>query len=157
PHASVNFVTAHDGFTLRDLVSYDCKHNEHNGEENRDVTDNNLYWHLDNEGHTGNDDITALRVRQMHNMMSTLLFSQGTPMIVAGDEMGRTQNGNNNTYCQDNELNWIDWDLDEEAQSLLDFTRRLLHLRRTHPILRRGRFLVGEYNDELGVKDVAWL
>lgn len=157
PHSSINFITAHDGFTLRDLVSYDGKHNDANGEENRDGTDNNLSWNHGHEGPTDNREIHDLRLRQMRNMLATLLFSQGAPMLVAGDEMGRTQNGNNNTYCQDNELNWINWDLDKEAQGLLDFTRRLIELRRTHPILRRGRFLVGEYNEELGVKDVTWL
>ena len=157
PHASINFITAHDGFTLRDLVSYDNKHNDANGEENRDGTDNNLSWNHGQEGQTDDEEIRTLRLRQMRNMLATLLFSQGTPMLVAGDEMGRTQQGNNNTYCQDNELNWINWDLDEEGENLRDFTRRLIELRRTHPILRRGRFLVGEYNEELGVKDVTWL
>lgn len=157
PHASINFVTAHDGFTLRDLVSYDGKHNDANGEENRDGTDNNLSWNHGCEGHTDNEEIRSLRLRQMRNILATVLFSQGTPMLVAGDEMGRTQEGNNNTYCQDNELNWINWDLDEEGKNLLEFTQRLIQLRLTHPILRRGRFLVGKYNEEVGVKDVSWL
>jgi isoamylase len=157
PNSSINFITAHDGFTLLDLVSYDQKHNEANGEENRDGTDNNISWNHGHEGPTDNEEINALRQRQMRNFLGTLLFSQGTPMLVAGDEMGRTQNGNNNTYCQDNEINWIDWDLDEKRKELLEFTRQLITLRRTHPILRRGRFLVGEYNEELGVKDVTWL
>lgn len=157
PHSSVNFITAHDGFTLRDLVTYNGKHNDANGEENRDGTDNNISWNHGAEGPTDNTEIRTLRLRQMRNLLASLLFSQGTPMLVAGDEMGRTQQGNNNTYCQDNELNWINWDLDEEGRMLFSFTRRLIELRRTHPIFRRGRFLVGEYNDELGVKDVTWL
>ncbi|WCD83388.1 glycogen debranching protein GlgX [Pseudomonas sp. TUM22785] len=157
PYASVNFVTAHDGFTLRDVVSYDHKHNEANDEGNRDGSDNNYSWNHGVEGHTDDADIRALRLRQMRNMMATLLLSQGTPMLVAGDEFSRTQQGNNNVYCQDNELGWVDWELDDEGRSLLDFTRRLISLRRAYPILRRGRFLVGEYNEELGVKDVAWL
>lgn len=157
PYASVNFVTAHDGFTLRDVVSYDHKHNEANDEGNRDGSDNNYSWNHGVEGPTDDADIRALRLRQMRNMMATLLLSQGTPMLVAGDEFSRTQQGNNNVYCQDNELGWVDWELDDEGRSLLDFTRRLISLRRAYPILRRGRFLVGEYNEELGVKDVAWL
>lgn len=157
PYASVNFVTAHDGFTLRDLVSYDHKHNEANDEGNRDGTDNNYSWNHGFEGPTDDPDIRTLRLRQMRNMLATLFLSQGTPMLVAGDEFGRTQQGNNNVYCQDNELAWINWELDEEGQQLLAFTRRLIALRRSYPILRRGRFLVGNYNEELGVKDVAWL
>lgn len=157
PYASVNFVTAHDGFTLRDVVSYDHKHNEANDEGNRDGSDNNYSWNHGVEGPTDDPDIRELRLRQMRNMMATLLLSQGTPMLVAGDEFSRTQQGNNNVYCQDNELGWIDWELDDEGRSLLDFTRRLISLRRAYPILRRGRFLVGEYNEELGVKDVTWL
>ncbi|MDU9412617.1 glycogen debranching protein GlgX [Pseudomonas sp. zfem005] len=157
PYASVNFVTAHDGFTLRDVVSYDHKHNEANDEGNRDGSDNNYSWNHGVEGPTDDADIRELRLRQMRNMMATLLLSQGTPMLVAGDEFSRTQQGNNNVYCQDNELGWVDWELDDEGRSLLDFTRRLISLRRAYPILRRGRFLVGEYNEELGVKDVTWL
>src|SRR5690606_16143299 len=147
----------HDGFTLRDLVSYDHKHNEANDEGNRDGTDNNFSWNHGCEGPTDDPDIRTLRLRQMRNMLATLFLSQGTPMLVAGDEFGRTQQGNNNVYCQDNELSWINWELDEEGQQLLAFTRRLIALRRSYPILRRGRFLVGNYNEELGVKDVAWL
>jgi isoamylase len=156
PYASVNFITAHDGFTLKDLVSYNDKHNEANGEKNRDGTDNNLSYNHGVEGPTEDPEIRELRWRQMRNFMSTLLFSQGTPMMVAGDEFGRTQNGNNNAYCQDNEISWLDWDLDEERQKFLEFTRHVIRLRRSYPILRRGRFLVGEYNEELDVKDVSW-
>ena len=157
PHSSINFVTAHDGFTLHDLVSYNDKHNEANGEDNRDGTDNNLSYNHGWEGPTDDKKIIDLRKRQMRNLMATLLFSQGTPMMVAGDELCRTQKGNNNTYCQDNELNWINWDLDEDRNTMLGFTKRLTELRRTYPILRRGRFLVGMYNEELGVKDVTWV
>ncbi|KIV73715.1 Glycogen debranching enzyme [Pseudomonas sp. FeS53a] len=157
PFASVNFITAHDGFTLRDVVSYDHKHNEANDEDNRDGSDNNLSWNHGAEGPTDDPEIRELRLRQMRNLMATLLFSQGTPMLVAGDEFGRTQHGNNNAYCQDNEIGWVDWEMDDEGRGLLDFTRRLISLRRAYPILRRGRFLVGDYNEELGVRDVTWL
>ncbi|MNQ51722.1 Glycogen debranching enzyme [compost metagenome] len=157
PFASVNFITAHDGFTLRDLVSYDHKHNQANGEDNRDGSDHNLSWNHGCEGPTDDPEIRALRLRQMRNLLATLLFSQGTPMLLAGDEFSRTQHGNNNVYCQDNETGWVDWSLDEEGRSLLEFTRRLVSLRRAYPILRRSRFLVGLYNEELGVKDVTWL
>ena len=157
PFASVNFITAHDGFTLRDVVSYDHKHNEANDEDNRDGTDHNISWNHGSEGPTDDPEIRELRLRQMRNLLATLLFSQGTPMLLAGDEFGRTQQGNNNAYCQDNELSWVDWNIDEEGQELIAFTRRLIALRRAYPILRRGRFLVGHYNEELGVKDVTWL
>ncbi|UAW97743.1 glycogen debranching protein GlgX [Halopseudomonas nanhaiensis] len=157
PFASVNFITAHDGFTLRDTVSYNEKHNEANGEDNNDGSDHNISWNHGAEGPTDDQEIRELRMRQMRNMLATLFFSQGTPMLLAGDEFGRTQHGNNNVYCQDNDIAWIGWDLDEEAHSLLEFTRRLIALRRAYPILRRGRFLIGHYNEELGVKDVTWL
>ena len=157
PYCSVNFVTAHDGFTLRDLVSYNEKHNEANGEDNRDGNDNNYSWNHGVEGPTEDPDICALRLRQMRNLLATLFFAQGTPMLVAGDEFGRTQHGNNNGYCQDNEISWVDWNLDEEGQQLLAFTRKLIALRQDYAMLRRGRFLVGTYNEELGVKDVCWL
>jgi len=157
PFASVNFITAHDGFTLRDLVSYNEKHNEANGDENRDGNDNNLSFNYGVEGPTDDPDIKAIRNRQIRNLLSTLLLSQGTPMLVAGDEFGHSQQGNNNVYCQDNELSWLDWNLDEQARELLEFTRRLIQLRHNYPILRRGRFLVGNYNEELGVKDITWL
>ncbi|RYZ46323.1 MAG: glycogen debranching enzyme GlgX, partial [Sphingobacteriales bacterium] len=143
PYASVNFITAHDGFTMRDLVTYNEKHNEANGDENRDGNDNNMSCNYGVEGPTDDENIRNLRVRQIRNLLSTLLLSQGTPMLVAGDEFGHTQNGNNNVYCQDNELSWLNWELDEEGESLLDFTRYLINLRRTHPLLHRGRFLVG--------------
>jgi glycogen operon protein len=157
PFASVNFITAHDGFTLRDVVSYDHKHNEANDENNQDGTDRNLSWNHGYEGATDDPSIRRLRLQQMRNMLATLLFAQGTPMLVAGDEFGRTQHGNNNAYCQDNELSWVDWTLDDEGRELLAFCQHLIALRRSYPILRRQRFLVGHYNEELDVKDVTWL
>jgi glycogen operon protein len=158
PWASVNFVTAHDGFTLNDLVSYDDKHNEANGEGNKDGHDHNLSWNHGVEGPTNDPAIRELRFRQMRNILATLLFSQGTPMLLAGDEFARTQKGNNNAYAQDNEISWIDWEgVDEDGAELLDFTRKLIQLRQAMPILRRGRFLSGNYNEELDVKDVTWL
>jgi len=158
PWSSVNFVTAHDGFNLNDLVSYNGKHNEANGEENRDGTDNNHSWNHGAEGPTQDEGITALRERQKRNLLATLLLSQGTPMLLAGDELGRTQNGNNNVYAQDNELSWIDWAaVTQEGRSLVEFTRKLIALRRAYPMLRRGRFLVGQHNPELDVKDLTWL
>ncbi len=157
PSASVNFVTAHDGFTLHDLVSYNDKHNEANGDNNQDGADNNLSCNYGAEGPTEDKNILDLRQRQMRNMLCTLLFSQGTPMLLAGDEFAHTQGGNNNVYCQDNELSWINWELKDPGKKMLEFTRRIISLRHTYPMLRRGRFLVGEYNEELGVKDVTWL
>jgi isoamylase len=157
PWSSVNFITAHDGFTLRDVVSYNEKHNQANGEDNQDGSDHNLSWNHGCEGPTDDPEINTLRTRQMRNLLATLLFSQGTPMLLAGDEFSRTQQGNNNVYCQDNELGWIDWNIDDDGRQQLDFTRYLIALRKRYPILRRGRFLVGEYNEELGVKDVSWL
>ena len=157
PFASVNFITAHDGFTLHDLVSYNDKHNEANDENNMDGSDNNISWNCGAEGPTDDPEIRSLRLRQMRNFMSTLIFSQGTPMIVAGDEFARTQGGNNNAYCQDSEIGWVNWDLDEDGEALLQFVRKAIRLRLAYPILRRGRFLVGAYNEELGVKDVTWL
>ncbi|WP_285425392.1 glycogen debranching protein GlgX [Pseudomonas sp. efr-133-TYG-103a] len=157
PYASVNFVTAHDGFTLHDLVSYNDKHNEANDENNQDGSNDNRSWNHGVEGPTDDPEINALRLRQMRNFFATLLFSQGTPMIVAGDEFARTQNGNNNAYCQDSEIGWVNWDWDEDGKALHDFVQKLIKVRMKYPILRRGRFLVGEYNEELGVKDVTWL
>ena len=157
PYSSVNFITAHDGFTLRDLVSYNDKHNEDNEEDNQDGTSNNVSWNHGVEGPSDDPKIIELRLRQMRNFFTTLLFSQGTPMIVAGDEFARTQGGNNNAYCQDSEIGWVNWELDEEGESLLRFVKRLVKLRNTYPILRRNRFLVGEYNEAIGVKDVTWL
>jgi glycogen operon protein len=158
PYASVNFVTAHDGFTLRDLVSYDRKHNEANGEDNRDGTNDNRSWNCGEEGETDLPSVAALRRRQLRNLLATLLLSTGVPMLVAGDEMGRTQGGNNNAYCQDNETSWIDWSLADEPgwRSLLDLVSRLITLRREHPVLRRGTFFSGRANGEGGLRDLAW-
>jgi isoamylase len=156
PYASVNFVTAHDGFTLHDLVSYNDKHNEANGEDNRDGNDHNLSWNCGVEGPTDDPAIVALRQRQVRNFLATLVLAQGVPMLCAGDEIGRTQGGNNNAYCQDNEISWLDWGLDEQRQDLLQFTRDLIALRRREPVLRRRQFLHGRriYGSE--VKDLAW-
>ncbi len=157
PWASVNFVTAHDGFTLNDLVTYNDKHNEANGEGNNDGTTDNRSWNCGAEGPSDDLEIVALRQRQMRNLLATLLLSQGTPMLLAGDEFGRTQQGNNNAYCQDNEISWVDWDIDDAGRAMIAFVQKLTGLRHQYPILRRGRFLTGEYNEELGVKDVTWL
>jgi isoamylase len=156
PHASINFVTAHDGFTLNDLVSYNEKHNEANGEGNRDGTDDNSSWNSGVEGPTDNPDVNELRDRQKRNFLATLLFSQGVPMICGGDEIGRTQQGNNNAYCQDNELSWYDWKLDRSARDLFAFVQQLIALRREHPVLRRRRFFQGRQIWGSEVKDVAW-
>ena len=157
PWASVNFVTAHDGFTLNDLVSYNDKHNAANGEDNRDGHSDNRSWNCGAEGPTEDQAITALREKQKRNFLATLLFSQGTPMLLAGDEFGRTQQGNNNAYCQDNAISWVDWDHDDHAQALIRFVGRLAELRRTYPVLRQSRFLSAAFNEQLGVKDSSWL
>ncbi len=156
PHASINFVTAHDGFTLHDLVSYNHKHNEANGEDNRDGTDDNLSWNCGIEGPTTDPAINALRERQKRNFLAILLLSQGVPMICGGDEIGRTQRGNNNAYCQDNELSWFDWRLDRAARELLVFTQGLIAFRKRHPVLRRRRFFQGRRIRGSEVKDLAW-
>ncbi len=156
PHASINFVTAHDGFTLNDLVSYDQKHNDANGEENRDGTDDNISANYGSEGPTDNAEIVETRQRQMRNFMATLLLSQGVPMINAGDEFGRSQLGNNNAYCQDNDISWLSWSLSEEQQSLVDFTRRLIQIRRDHPTFRRRKFFQGRLIRGADVRDITW-
>jgi isoamylase len=157
PWSSVNFITAHDGFTLHDLVSYNDKHNEANGENNQDGHSDNLSWNHGAEGPTDDADIMALRNRQKRNLLATLLLAQGTPMLLAGDECGRTQHGNNNAYAQDNPISWMDWNIAEDGTALIEFVRRLIALRQAFPILRRSRFLTGEYNADLDVKDVRWL
>ncbi|WP_282943756.1 glycogen debranching protein GlgX [Cellulomonas endometrii] len=159
PIASVNFVTAHDGFTLADLVSYNEKHNEANGEGNRDGESHNRSWNSGVEGPTDDPEINDLRGRQQRNFLTTLLLSQGVPMIAHGDELGRTQQGNNNVYCQDDELSWVDWELDDARTTLLDFARRVVHLRRDHPVFRRRRFFAGapERGGESDLRDIAWL
>ena len=155
--ASVNFVTAHDGFTLNDLVSYNEKHNEANGEGNRDGSSDNRSWNCGAEGLTNDPAIVELRERQKRNILSTLFFSQGLPMLLAGDEFGRTQGGNNNAYCQDSPIGWVDWAISEDGHKLYTFVQKLARLRHEYPILRRERFLTGSYNEELDVKDVTWL
>ena len=158
PWASVNFITAHDGFNLNDLVSYNDKHNEANGEENRDGHSNNHSWNHGAEGPTDDAEIQELRERQKRNMLATLLMSQGTPMMLAGDEFGHSQKGNNNAYAQDTEITWLDWEnISAVGEELLRFTRKLIAIRKAYPILHRGRFLGGEYNEELDVRDVTWL
>ncbi len=144
PFASINFITAHDGFTLADLVAYNDKHNEANVEENGDGTDDNRSWNCGVEGPTDDPAVNELRARQQRNFLATLFLSQGVPMLTGGDELGRTQQGNNNAYCQDNELSWVDWELDEGKERLLEFTRRLIALRHDHPVFRRTTFLSGD-------------
>ncbi|MFF9488514.1 glycogen debranching protein GlgX [Streptomyces sp. NPDC014676] len=158
PYASVNYVTAHDGFTLRDLVSYGRKHNEANGEGNRDGTDDNRSWNCGAEGETEDSGVRALRRRQLRNLLTTLLLSTGVPMLVAGDEMGRTQRGNNNAYCQDNEIGWVDWTLldDPGWRPLFELTSRLIALRHRHPVLRRRAFFSGRAHSADGLRDLAW-
>jgi isoamylase len=157
PWASVNFITAHDGFTLNDLVSYNDKHNQANGEDNRDGHSDNRSWNHGVEGPTDDPEIVELRERQKRNMLAILLLSQGTPMILGGDEFGRTQQGNNNAYCQDNEISWVDWNHDERGRALTRFVRRLAGLRHRYAVLRQSRFLTMQWNEELGVKDSTWL
>ncbi len=151
----MNFITAHDGFTLNDLVSYNEKHNEANGEENRDGNDNNISWNGGAEGPTDDAAIVKLREQQKRNMLATLFLSQGVPMLLAGDEVSRTQQGNNNSYCQDNEINWLDWNWDDARWRLLNFTKRMIALRREHPILRRRDFFKGVAVGDQGRKDVG--
>jgi glycogen debranching enzyme GlgX len=157
PSSSVNFVTAHDGFTLRDLVSYEQRHNEANGEGGRDGTPDNRSWNCGAEGETGDPQVRTLRLRQAANLMSTLLLATGVPMLVAGDERGRTQRGNNNPYCQDNETSWLDWDDDPDWAPLTALTRRLVRLRRTHPVLRQQHFFGGRPVVDGGRKDLSWI
>jgi glycogen operon protein len=155
PSASINFVTAHDGFTLVDLVSYNEKHNEANLEDNRDGTDDNRSWNCGAEGPTDDPDVNRLRARQMRNFLATLFLSQGVPMLLSGDERCRTQHGNNNAYCQDNELSWLHWELDDGCASLLEFTKQLIRLRQEHPAFRRNTFLGGVGRNS-GLPDVYW-
>ena len=155
PYASINFVTAHDGFTLHDLVSYNDKHNEANGEGNRDGSSDNRSWNCGVEGPTEDSEVSFLRERQRRNFLTSLLLSQGVPMLLAGDELGRTQLGNNNAYCQDNEISWVDWELDEERAALLDFISAIVALRRQHPVFRRRTFFQGQAVHG-SVKDIGW-
>jgi isoamylase len=156
PFASINFITAHDGFTLADLVSYNEKHNEANLEDNRDGEQHNRSWNHGVEGPTDDPEIVELRRRQQRNLLATLLLSQGVPMLLGGDELSRTQGGNNNAWCQDNEISWFDWELDEPRIELLEWTKRLIALRRAHPAFRRTRFLEGRNGGAGGLPDVWW-
>ncbi len=156
PHASINFITAHDGFTLNDLVSYNEKHNEANQEENRDGTDDNISWNCGAEGPTDDLKVRTIRFRQMRNFLTTLLLSQGVPMISGGDEFGRTQKGNNNAYCQDNEITWYDWNFSPDQQSLLDFVRVLIGIRKASPVLKRRNFFNGRSIRGSEIKDISW-
>jgi glycogen operon protein len=154
PSASVNFITAHDGFTLRDLVSYNEKHNEANGEDNRDGESHNRSWNSGAEGPTDNADVNALRSRQQRNFLTTLMLSQGVPMLLGGDELGRTQRGNNNAYCQDNEISWYDWS--NASRDLLQFTQRLIRFRHRHPVFCRRRWFQGRPIHGSQVSDIGW-
>ncbi len=156
PYASINFVTAHDGFTLQDLVSYNHKHNEANGEENRDGTDDNRSWNCGAEGPTDDPEVNQLRTRQKRNILATLLLSQGVPMILAGDEIGHTQQGNNNAYCQDSEISWLSWDPEQMDTEFLGFVKRLIALRKDHPAFRRRNFFQGRNIKGAEVTDIAW-
>jgi glycogen operon protein len=157
PYASINFVTAHDGFTLNDLVTYNEKHNEANGEGNQDGENHNLSWNHGVEGPTTDADVNALRARQRRNFLGTLLMSVGVPMISGGDEIGRTQHGNNNAYCQDNETSWTRWDLSADQRDFLDFSRRSIGIWKTNPVLRRRKFLQGRRIRGADVTDISWL
>ncbi|MBF2003401.1 MAG: glycogen debranching protein GlgX [Synechococcales cyanobacterium C42_A2020_086] len=156
PSASINFVTAHDGFTLYDLVSYNDKHNEDNGEDNRDGESHNRSWNCGVEGDTDDPKVLTLRQQQQRNFLVTLMLSQGVPMLLSGDEMGRTQKGNNNAYCQDNEISWLNWSLQPENEALLDFTRQLIEFRRQHPVFRRRKWFQGRAIHGSGVHDIVW-
>jgi isoamylase len=157
PFASINFVTAHDGFTLHDLVSYNQKHNEANGEDSKDGSDNNMSWNCGAEGPTDDDGIINLREQQKRNFITTLFLSQGVPMILGGDELSRTQQGNNNGYCQDNEISWFDWELDDRKKEFLDFMKKIIHFMHEHPAFRRRKFLVGEKINDSALKDIQWI
>jgi glycogen operon protein len=156
PYASINFITAHDGFTLHDLVSYNDKHNDANGEDNQDGHNDNLSWNCGVEGPTDDAGIVALRARQKRNLLATLLLSQGVPMLLAGDEIGRTQQGNNNAYCQDNDISWLNWELDQSHVDLLEFTRFMICLYHRHPVLRRRHFFQGRRIRSSEVEDLTW-
>ena len=157
PYASINFVAAHDGFTLADVVSYNDKHNEANGEDNRDGHGHNLSWNCGAEGPTDDPEVLALRARQQRNFIATLLLSQGVPMLLAGDEIGRSQGGNNNAYCQDGPLSWVDWQLDDGQRALLAFSQRMVAVRRAHPVFRRRDFFQGRPLIGTGIRDIVWL
>jgi isoamylase len=156
PYASINFITCHDGFTLHDLVSYNEKHNEANGENNQDGADDNNSWNCGAEGPTDDSAINALRWQQKRNFITTLILSQGVPMLLAGDEFSHTQHGNNNTYCQDNDLSWLHWDLSDEQQAFCNFVRSVIHIQRTQPVFQRRKFFLGRAIHGADVQDIAW-
>jgi glycogen operon protein len=156
PTGSVNFVTAHDGFTLRDLVTYNDKHNEANGENNQDGSNDNASWNSGVEGPSEDPGINDLRMRRQRSFLATLFLSQGVPMLLGGDEISRTQQGNNNGYCQDNEISWFDWNLNDQQRELLAFTRGLIEFRREHPVLRRRRYFEGLFLPGADIKDLTW-
>ena len=159
PYSSINFVTCHDGFNLHDLVSYNEKHNEANQEDNRDGANDNQSWNCGVEGPTDDGAIKGLRERQKRNLLATLFLSQGVPMLLAGDELGKTQGGNNNCYCQDTEISWLQWDLDHDQQQMLDFVRGLVAIRKTEPVFRRQKFFQGRSirGEEGTISDVGWI
>ncbi len=157
PNASINFITCHDGFTLNDLVSYDHKHNDANGEDNRDGADDNNSWNCGAEGATDNPEINTLRERKQRAMLATLICSQGVAMLLAGDEISHTQGGNNNAYCQDNEITWLNWNLNDMQRDMLCFTQRLITLYFSQPVLQRRRFFHGEKLEGLPIPDILWL
>ncbi|MEL6605597.1 MAG: glycogen debranching protein GlgX [Cyanobacteria bacterium J06614_10] len=156
PHASINFITAHDGFTMRDLVSYNDKHNEANGEDNRDGEDHNRSWNCGEEGETDNPEVLQLRLQQQRNFLATLMLSQGVPMLLSGDEMGRSQRGNNNTYCHDDALSWLNWNLSHEEKELLRYTQKLFKLVKNHPVFRRRDWFYGREIHGSGIRDIGW-
>jgi glycogen operon protein len=156
PYASINFITCHDGFPLQDIVSYNAKHNEDNGEDNRDGSDDNNSWNCGEEGPTDDPDIIELRERQKRNLMSTLMLSIGVPMMLGGDELSHSQQGNNNAYCQDNELTWLKWELDDRQKRSLEFTRKLIFLRRSQPVLHRRKFFLGRAIRGSDIKDISF-
>jgi len=156
PYASINFITCHDGFTLQDLVSYNEKHNDANGEQNQDGTNDNNSWHCGVEGPTDDVTIQTLRWQQKRNFITTLLLSQGVPMLLSGDELSHTQQGNNNVYCQDNDLTWLHWELREAQGTFYDFVRLVIHLRRTQPVFQRRTFFQGRAIHGEGIQDISW-
>jgi glycogen operon protein len=157
PSASINFITAHDGFTLRDLYSYNDKHNSANGEDNRDGESHNISWNCGVEGPTDNPQINALRDKMQRNMLATLFLSQGVPMLTMGDEYGRSQGGNNNAYCQDNEISWFNWDWTDEQRKLYEFTSALIAVRKDNPIFHRRRFFNGRKMEDNTLGDILWI
>jgi isoamylase len=156
PHASINFITSHDGYTLHDLVSYNQKHNEANGEHNMDGDNHNNSWNCGVEGPTDDAQINALRYRQKRNMLATLLLSLGVPMLVAGDEMSRTQQGNNNAYCQDNDISWVQWERDAQTEAFYQFVKQLIQIRKDNPVFQRRKFFIGQTSKLTNLKDIIW-